>query len=83
MRCDTRYAAFVNDEARTLFQKILDGYLAAGSPERGGYVFGPGEMTDAHRDLESAGLVQRVFGTVGGVAWRLTETGAERAKLPA
>ena len=73
----------MKDEARTLFQTILDRYLAAGSPERGGYIFGAGEMSDAHRELESAGLVQRVFGTVGGVSWRLTETGAERAKLPA
>ena len=73
----------MKDEARILFQTIMDGYLAAGSPERGGYVFGAGEMTDAHRDLESAGLVQRVFGMPGGVGWRLTETGAERAKLPA
>jgi hypothetical protein len=73
----------VNDEARSLFQKIMNAYLAAGSPERGGYIFGAGDMSDAHRDLEAAGLVQRVFGTVGGVAWRLTETGAERAKLPA
>ncbi len=61
----------------------MERYLAAGSPERGGHVFGVGELTDAHRELESAGLVQRVFGAVGGVAWRLTETGAERAKLPA
>jgi hypothetical protein len=73
----------VNDQANTLFQTIMTGYLAAGSPERGSYIFGAGEITDAHRELESAGLVQRVFGGVGGVAWRLTEIGAERAKQPA
>lgn len=61
----------------------MNGYLAAGCPERGGYLFGAGEMSDAYRDLESAGLLQRVFGVAGGVAWRLTETGATRAKLPA
>ncbi|MET0795214.1 MAG: hypothetical protein ABW061_27090 [Polyangiaceae bacterium] len=73
----------MSEEARILFQTIIERYSAAGSPERGGYIFGAGEMTDAYRELETAGLMQRVFGTVGGVAWRLTETGAERAKQPA
>lgn len=73
----------MSNEATLLFQTIIERYVAAGSPERGGYVFGAGDMTDTHRELESAGLVQRVFGTASGFAWRLSETGAQRAKLPA
>ena len=35
-------------------------------------------MTDTLRELENAGLVQRVFGVLGGFAWRFTEAGTER-----
>ena len=37
-------------------------------------------MTDTLRELENDGLVQRVFGVVGGFAWRLTEAGVARAQ---
>jgi hypothetical protein len=58
----------------------VERYLAAGSPERGGFHFDVGELTDVHRELESAGFVQRVFGIAGGVGWRLTEVGLEQTK---
>lgn len=73
----------VKDEARLLLLDIIHRHQTEGSPDRGGWYFDVGTISDAHRDLESAGLVQRVFGIAGGVAWRLTELGLERAKQPA
>jgi hypothetical protein len=69
----------VSEEAQKHFQKLAERYLSAGSPERASWYFDNGEMTELHRELESAGLAQRTFGTVGGFAWRLTEAGVERA----
>jgi len=73
----------VKDEARLLLLDIVHRYQAAGAPERGGWYFDVGQISDAHRDLESAGLAQRAFGFPGGFAWRLTELGIERAKQTA
>ena len=73
----------VKDEAHSLLLDIINRYRLAGSPDRGGWYFDVGQISDAHRDLEAAGLVQRAFGIAGGVAWRLTELGIERVKQPA
>jgi hypothetical protein len=70
----------VTEEARLLFLAIAERYLAAGCPERAGWHFDTREQTDLHRELESAGLIQRAFGVVGGFAWRLTDAGVERAQ---
>ena len=73
----------VKDEARLLLLDVIHRYQTAGSPDRGGWYFDVGQISEAHRDLEAAGLTQRAFGVAGGFAWRLTELGIERAKQPA
>lgn len=73
----------VKDEAHQLLLDVINRYRVAGSPDRVGWYFDVGVISDAHRDLEAAGVVQRAFGVAGGVAWRLTEMGVERAKQPA
>ncbi len=70
----------VSEEATALFRTIASAYLAAGSPDRASHHFERGRMTDTLRELENDGLVQRVFGVVGGFAWRLTEAGVARAQ---
>ncbi|MDF3064544.1 MAG: hypothetical protein K0R38_145 [Polyangiaceae bacterium] len=70
----------VSEPARKLLSTIADRYAAAGSPERSGWCFDAGSVTDAHRELEASGLLQRVFGVPGGYAWRLTEAGMQQAK---
>jgi hypothetical protein len=72
----------VSEEAKNLFQAIAARYAAAGHPDRPTHHFDAGATTDVHRELELAGLIQRVFGIPGGVGWRLTEAGAEAAKKP-
>lgn len=73
----------MSEQARAHFLGIVERYLAAGSPERGGWSFDVAQMTDLHRELETAGLIQRAFGVPGGFAWRLTEIGVERGKQSA
>jgi hypothetical protein len=72
----------VTEEAKNLFQTIAARYTAAGHPDRQAHHFDAGATTDPHRELEVAGLIQRVFGIPGGVGWRLTEAGVEAAKKP-
>jgi len=72
----------VTDEAKNLFQTIAARYAAAGHPDRQTHYFDPKATTDPHRELEVAGLIQRVFGVQGGVCWRLTEAGVDAAKRP-
>jgi len=73
----------VSEQAKTLFRAIAERYAAAGHPDRQTHYFDVGSTTDTHRELEVAGLIQRVFGIPGGVGWRLTEAGVEDAKKPA
>jgi hypothetical protein len=70
----------MSDSMSKLLATIAARYVAAGFPERSGWCFDAGIVTDEHRDLESRGLLQRVFGLPGGVAWRLTEAGLQQAK---
>lgn len=70
----------MTDATSQLLASIAERYAAAGSPERTGWCFDVGVVTDAHRDLENKGLLQRVFGVPGGVAWRLTEAGLQQAR---
>ena len=70
----------MTDATSQLLASIAERYIAAGSPERSGWCFDVGVVTDAHRDLENKGLLQRVFGVPGGVAWRLTEAGLQQAR---
>ena len=70
----------VSEEATVLFRTIAAAYSAAGCPDRMGHYFEPGQISDTHRELEALALTQRVFGAVGGFAWRLTEEGAARAR---
>jgi hypothetical protein len=72
----------VSEEAKKLFQEIAVRYAAAGYPDRQTHHFDAGGTTDTHRELEAAGLIQRVFGVPGGVGWRLTEAGVQDAKKP-
>jgi hypothetical protein len=75
-----RYCDLVSEEAKKMFRAIVERYAAEGRPDRITYRFDAGAMTDTHRELEGAGLIQRVFGVPGGVCWRLTEAGVEQAK---
>jgi len=70
----------VSEEAKKLFRGIAERYVGAGYPDRLAHHFDAGATTDAHRELEVAGLIQRVFGVPGGVCWRLTEAGVKEAK---
>lgn len=70
----------MTDSTSKLLAAIAERYLAAGSPERSGWCFDTGIVSDEHRDLENKGLLQRVFGVPGGFAWRLTEAGMQQAK---
>jgi hypothetical protein len=70
----------MTDSTSKLLAELAERYAAAGSPERSGWCFDAGIATDAHRDLEASGQLQRVFGVPGGFAWRLTEAGLQRAK---
>jgi hypothetical protein len=70
----------MTDSTRQLLIAIAERYVAAGSPERSGWCFDVGAVSDEHRDLENLGLLQRVFGVPGGFAWRLTEAGLRQAK---
>jgi hypothetical protein len=70
----------MTDSTRQLLMAIAERYVAAGSPERSGWCFDVGAVSDEHRDLENLGLLQRVFGVPGGFAWRLTEAGLQQAK---
>jgi hypothetical protein len=70
----------MNDLTSKLLAAIAARYVAVGCPERSGWCFDAGIVSDEHRDLESHGLLQRVFGLPGGFAWRLTEAGLQHAK---
>jgi len=63
-----------------LLTSIAERYVAAGSPERSGWCFDVGIVSDEHRELENNGLLQRVFGLPGGFGWRFTEAGLQQAK---
>lgn len=73
----------MSEQARTLLSSIAERYASAGSPERSGFCFDAGSVTDAHRELEAAGVLQRVFGVPGGYAWRLSEAGLQQIKATA
>jgi hypothetical protein len=70
----------MTDSTSRLLASIAERYTAAGSPERSGWCFDAGVLSDDHRALEAQGLLQRVFGIPGGFGWRLTEAGLQRAK---
>jgi hypothetical protein len=70
----------MTDSTSRLLAAIAERYVAAGSPERSGWCFDAGVVSDEHRNLENNGLLQRVFGVPGGFAWRLTEAGLQQAK---
>lgn len=70
----------MTETASKLLVNIAERYAAAGSPERSGWCFDVGVVSDEHRDLENRGLLQRVFGVPGGFAWRLTEAGLQQAR---
>lgn len=70
----------MKDSTSGLLTTIAERYVAAGSPERSGWCFDVGIVSDEHRDLENHGLLQRVFGMSGGFGWRLTEAGLQQAK---
>ena len=70
----------MSENAKTSFRAIAERYAAAGYPDRQTHYFDVGATTDTLRELETAGLIQRVFGIPGGVGWRLTEAGVEEAK---
>ena len=74
------YVAAVSGSAREYFEKRAQLYLAAGSPDRKAWVFDDGKRTPVHEELSAEGLLERVFGTPRGFAWRLTEAGVERAR---
>lgn len=71
------------DSTSQLLAAIAARYVAAGFPERSGWCFDAGIVSDEHRNLETRGLLQRVFGLPGGFAWRLTEAGLLQAKASA
>jgi hypothetical protein len=73
----------VSEQSRKLLSSIAERYAAAGSPERSGWCFDAGTVTDPHRELEAAGLLQRVFGVPGGYGWRLSEKGFAQMKATA
>ena len=73
-----RYVVAVTEATRTHFQAIAERYRAADNPERASWLFESGKLTEPHRELESAGLIERVFGTAHGFSWRLTEAGIAR-----
>lgn len=68
----------MTDAARNHFQAIADRYRSAEPPERASWLFESGKLTESHRELESAGLIERVLGTAHGFSWRLTDAGAAR-----
>lgn len=70
----------MTDSTSQLLATIAERYVAAGSPERSGWCFDVGVVSDEHRALENRGLLQRVFGVPGGFAWRLTEAGLQQAR---
>ncbi|RYZ03005.1 MAG: hypothetical protein EOO73_29215 [Myxococcales bacterium] len=70
----------MSEQARKLLSTIAERYASAGSPERSGWCFDAGLVTDPHRELEASGILQRVFGVPGGYAWRLTEAGMQQAR---
>jgi hypothetical protein len=70
----------VSENSKILFRAIAERYAAAGNPDRQTHHFDVGATTDTHRELEVAGLIQRIFGIPGGVGWRLTEAGVEELK---
>jgi hypothetical protein len=70
----------MTDSTSKLLAAIAERYVAAGSPERSGWCFDAGIVSDEHRELENRGLLQRVFGIPGGFGWRLTEAGLQQAK---
>ena len=73
----------MTDDERVCLNGIIERYLAAGSPSHLDWVFDHGLVTESHRNLEAAGIVQRVFGTEQGFGWRLTATGRAQTQLPA
>jgi hypothetical protein len=70
----------VSAQATELLTTIAERYAAAGSPDHTGWCFDGGVVTDAHRELEASGVLQRVFGVPGGFGWRLTDAGAQQAR---
>ena len=70
-----RYVVAVTENARGYLLALAERYRAAGLPERASWLFESGKLTEVHRELENAGLIERVFGTAHGFAWRLTEAG--------
>jgi hypothetical protein len=70
----------MTDSTSKLFAAIAARYVAVGCPERSGWCFDAGLVSDEHRELENHGLLQRVFGLPGGFGWRLTEAGLQQAK---
>lgn len=75
--------AVMKNDVSQLFSTIAERYASAGSPEHSGWTFDAGVITDPHRELEAAGLLQRLFGVPGGFAWRLTEAAVQRIKASA
>ena len=69
----------MNEAARQHFQAIAERYRSANPADRATWLFESGKLTESHRELESAGLIERVFGTAHGFSWRLTEAGVARA----
>ena len=70
----------MTDSTSELLSAIAARYVALGCPERSGWCFDAGIVSDQHRELENHGLLQRVFGLPGGFGWRLTEAGLQQAK---
>ena len=55
-------------------------YRAARCPDPKTWHFDAGIISPAHQLLEGADLIERLFGTPRGYAWRLTAAGAALAK---
>ncbi|MES1174821.1 MAG: hypothetical protein ABUL62_10890 [Myxococcales bacterium] len=70
----------MTEDARNHFQAIAELYASLGFPERESWLVQAGDVSNVHHELEAEGLIERVFGTKRGFAWRLTQAGVERAK---
>ncbi len=70
----------MTDDERSWLREITQRYLAAGSPGYKEWFFDGGVVTDRHRNLESAGFLERMFGSKHGFAWRLTPAGQAEAE---
>ena len=65
----------VSNEAEACLLRVTARFLLEAPPVPREWLFDEGLDTDAHDELELAGVVERMFGTSRGFAWRFTSRG--------